>query len=104
MSRRVAARRAPRSPKRLVAIHPFVASREQFFERGAVLGKTCGTGTDRQRHADAGTRLEGMRGHRVLQVGDTPLLMLQRAVPQNHDEFVAAEPRAEVVLADGVTQ
>src|SRR5262249_55672662 len=104
MSRRVAARRAPRSPKRLVAIHTFVARREQFFERGSVLGKTCGAGADRERHANAGTRLEGMGGHRILQVGHAPLLVLGRAIPENHDEFVAAEPRAQVVLTDRVAQ
>src|SRR5262249_42102327 len=62
--------RIPRTSPRLVAIHPLVARRQQLFECLSVLGEPRRAGADRQRHADAGARLERISGHRALQVAD----------------------------------
>jgi hypothetical protein len=45
-----------------------------------------------------------MRTHRRLQLRDPPRLVLRAAVPQDDDELVTGEARAQVVLAHGRLQ
>src|SRR5439155_14917861 len=98
------ARGIPRAASRLVAIHPLVAGGEQLFERRAVLGEPRRARADRQRDADAGPRLERVRSDRALEVGDAPRFVLRIAIPQDDDELVAREARAQVVMADRRSQ